>query len=188
MMMRLTQLLAVTAIAGACVATSAQAQFSFGLGGGATIPSGSISDRQNTGYNALATLQIGMPLMPVAFRIDAGYNGFGGKSFRNALNQAQEGTDSRIISGTANVIWNLLPASPIKPYAIGGAGLYDTKFDGTESTRKFGWNYGGGVKLSLSGAALFVEARVHNVNEAAFDVGGGRSTGRFIPVTVGIQF
>jgi opacity protein-like surface antigen len=186
--MRFRHLPATLALLSVVGATPAAAQLSFGLGGGATIPSGSVSDRQNTGYNGLATLQIGMPLMPVVFRIDAGYNGFGGKNFRDALGQAQEGTDARIISGTANLIWNLLPASPIKPYAIGGVGYYDTKFDGTESSREFGWNAGGGLKVSLTGAALFVEARVHNVNNAAFSVGGGRTTSRFIPVTVGIQF
>ena len=49
------------ALALAAAPAQAQAQVSFGLAGGATIPSGDLNDRQNLGYNGLATLQLGVP-------------------------------------------------------------------------------------------------------------------------------
>ncbi len=175
------------ALALALAAVPAQAQIAFGLAAGATTPSGSLNDRQDLGYNGLATLQLGMPVLPFQLRADLQYNSFGGRNFRNAFNQAVDGADTRVISGSINGVLSLLPG-PIKPYAIGGIGYYDTKLSGTESTRKVGYNYGGGVKFGLVGASIFVEARVHSIRNATVDVGNARSTARFIPVTVGIMF
>lgn len=181
-----------TAVAGlglafGAAAAPAQAQFAFGLAGGATIPSGSLNDTQNLGYNGLATVQLGVPTFPLQFRADLQYNSFGGKSFTNALNQAIDGDDARVISGSINAVFALLPG-PVKPYLIGGVGYYDTKFNGSESTRKVGYNYGAGVKFGLTGASIFVEGRLHQVNDAAFNVGGGRTSAKFIPITIGVMF
>ena len=174
-------------VALAMAAVPAQGQVAFGLAAGATTPSGSLNDRQHLGYNGLATVQLAVPLFPLQLRADLQYNSFGGKDFFSAANSAVKGTDARVISGSINGVFSFLPG-PIKPYAIGGIGYYDTKFGGNESTRKDGYNYGGGVKFGLTGASIFVEARMHQINDAAFNVSGGRTTARFIPVTVGIIF
>jgi opacity protein-like surface antigen len=179
--------LAAAGLAFVVAAVPVHAQLAFGLAGGATTPSGSLNDRQNLGYNGLATVQLGLPLLPFQLRADLQYNGFGGKDFGGAVTNAFNNADTRVISGSINGVLNLLPG-PIKPYVIGGVGYYDTQLQGTESTRKVGYNYGGGVKFGLTGASLFVEARMHQINDATFNVGGGRSTARFIPVTVGIMF
>lgn len=171
----------------AAAAAPAQGQVAFGLAAGATAPSGSLNDRSNLGYNGLVTLQLAVPLFPLQFRADLQYNSFGGKDFIGAANSALKGADARVISGTANAVLNLMPG-PIKPYLIGGIGYYDTKFAGTAATRKVGYNYGAGVKFGLTGASIFVEARLHEVKEAAFNVSGGRTTAKFIPVTIGIMF
>jgi opacity protein-like surface antigen len=171
----------------ALTAAPATAQVSFGLAGGATTPSGSLNDRQNLGYNGLATLQLGLPMLPFQVRADLQYNGFGGKNFGNAVTNAFNQADTRVISGSLNGVLNLLPG-PIKPYVIGGVGYYDTQLQGTESTRKVGYNYGGGVKFGLTGASLFVEARMHQINDATFSVGGARTTAKFIPITIGVMF
>ncbi|MDZ7631860.1 MAG: outer membrane beta-barrel protein [Gemmatimonadaceae bacterium] len=181
------RVLAGASIAIAAAAAPAQAQVAFGLAGGATLPSGDLNDRQNLGYNGLATLQLGLPTVPLQLRADLQYNSFGGKNFVDAFNTAVDGADTRVISGSINAVFNLL-TGPIKPYAIGGIGYYDTQLKGTESSRKVGYNYGGGVKFGLTGASIFVEARVHQVNESVFNVGAGRSTARFIPITIGIMF
>ncbi len=186
-MSKLLGTVAGLSLAIAAAAVPAQGQVAFGLAAGATAPSGSLNDRSNLGYNGLATLQLGVPMFPLQFRADLQYNSFGGKDFLNAFNVATKGTDARVISGSINGVLNLLPG-PIKPYVIGGVGYYDTKFDGNDATRKVGYNYGGGVKFGLTGASIFVEARVHEVKDAAFNVSGGRTTAKFIPVTVGIMF
>ena len=168
-------------------AAPAQGQFTFGLAGGATIPSGSLDDRQNLGFNGLATVQLGVPAFPFQLRADLQYNSFGGKRFSDALNQTINGNDTRVISGTLNGVFSPL-AGPVKPYLIGGVGYYDTQLTGTDATRKLGYNYGAGVKFGLTGASIFVEARMHQIPDATFGVGGNRTTARFIPVTVGIMF
>jgi len=168
-------------------AAPAEGQFAFGLAGGATIPSGSLNDRQNLGYNALATLQLGVPAFPLQFRADLQYNSFGGSSFSNAFSQAVAGSDARVISGSINGVFTVLPG-PVQPYLIGGVGYYDTRIGGSSSTRRAGFNYGGGVKVGLLGTSLFVEGRVHQVRNGAFDVAHSRTTGRFIPVNIGIMF
>lgn len=171
----------------AIAAAPAQGQVAFGLAGGATVPSGDLNDRQNLGYNGLATLQLAIPMFPVQFRADLQYNSFGGKSFTNALNQAVDGADTRVIGGSVNAVLNLLPG-PVKPYLIGGVGYYDTQLKGTDATRKMGYNYGAGVKFGMTGASIFVEARMHEIKDATFDVANGRSTAKFIPVSIGIMF
>ena len=171
----------------AMAAAPAQGQFAFGLAAGATTPSGSLNDRQNLGYNGLVTLQLGVPVFPLQLRADLQYNSFGGKNFGAAAQNAFNGADTRVIAGSLNGVFNITPG-PIKVYAIGGVGYYDTKLTGDESTRKVGYNYGGGVKFGLTGASIFVEARMHQIKDATFDVSGGRTTAKFIPITVGIMF
>ena len=171
-------------LAVALLATPAQAQqFNIGIAGGATGPSGSVNNRQDLGYNGMVSVQAGIPLIPFKLRADVQYNSFGGSNFSNAFTQATAGTDARVISGSVNAVIGLLPG-PIKPYLIGGVGYYDTKFDGNSSSRKMGYNYGAGVKL----AKLFVEARMHTVQNSSFDVANGRTTAKFIPVSVGFMF
>jgi len=165
------------------VAVPLQAQFSIGLAGGATTASGSINNRQDMGYNGLLAVQAGLPLIPFKIRADVQYNSFGGSSFTNAFSRATAGTDARVISGSINAVIGLLPG-PLKPYLIGGVGYYDTQFTGSGSTRKVGYNYGVGVKVTK----LFVEARMHTVQNSAFDVANGRTTARFIPINVGFMF
>jgi opacity protein-like surface antigen len=179
--------LAGIGVALAVAAAPAQAQLAFGLAGGASTPSGSLNDRQNLGYNGLATIQLGVPAFPLQFRADLQYNSFGGKNFTDSFNRAQNGSDTRVISGSLNAVFALLPG-PIKPYLIGGVGYYDTKLTGNQSSRKVGYNYGAGMKFGLTGASLFVEARVHQINNATFDVGNNLTTARFIPVTIGVMF
>lgn len=183
-MTRIRVFVAGLGVALAVAAAPVQAQIAFGIAGGATIPSGDLSDRQNLGYNGLATLQLAVPLFPIQFRADLQYNTFGGKK---SVSQVIAQTDTRVISGTINGVFNLLPG-PIKPYLIGGVGYYDTEVTGNASSRKVGYNYGAGVKFGLTRTSIFVEGRMHQVKDAAFNVGGGRTTAKFIPITVGIMF
>jgi opacity protein-like surface antigen len=186
-MSTLRSTLAGIGVALAVAAAPAHAQLAFGIAGGASLPSGSLNDRQDLGYNGLATVQLGVPTFPLQLRADLQYNSFGGKNFTDSFNRAQNGTDTRVISGSVNAVFALLPG-PIKPYVIGGVGYYDTQLKGTESTRKVGYNYGAGVKFGLTGASIFVEARMHQINDATFDVGNNRTSAKFIPITIGIMF
>lgn len=194
--MRSLRTLAVATLAAAALlARPAHAQVSLGLGGGYTSPSGDLGDFQKQGWNLLGTLQLGLPLMPVALRGDLQYNSLSGRDFDVSNSIRASAGEARIISATANAVWNIIPLGPVKPYLIGGAGYYSSNFSlddvsGTfaRDTRKFGYNYGVGVKVGLIGLSGFVEARMHNIPDGLDTGGGAVRTSRYIPITVGIFF
>lgn len=148
-----------------------------GIAAGAAIPIGDFANAYNTGYNGTVGLGLSSVGSPVGLRFEGMYNKFLGRSDIGA-NQP----DSRVIAGTANLVYSL-PGQGIRPYLIGGGGYYSLKVDLTnaQSVSKFGINGGIGAMFPLSGFNTYVEARVHNVFT---DV----SSTRFIPVTVGILF
>jgi hypothetical protein len=160
----------------------------FGIMGGATLPLSDFKKEQKTGWNAGALLTIGVPLVPVSFRVDGQWQQLDHKS---GLTQA---ANFRIIDGTANVVYTFGAALPTKFYLIGGVGIYNehVKFgdtDITQSATKFGLNGGVGFKFQLTGFATFIEARYHNVIHGE-DINGLGVTNslQFIPITVGITF
>jgi Outer membrane protein beta-barrel domain len=105
------------------------------------------------------------------------YNKFPGRS-----DVSPNQPDSRILGGTANLVYSL-PGQGIRPYLIGGGGYYGLKLDlpNAESINKFGLNGGIGAVFPLSGFNAYVEVRYHNV----FTEG---SSTQFVPVTFGILF
>ncbi len=162
----------------------------FGIMGGATFPLADLKDFNKTGWNAGALVSIGVPLVPVSFRVDGQWQQMNAKS----------GLDSpanlRIIDGTANIVYTLGAALPTKFYLIAGAGVYNERFKDPNSDlhvdgTKFGLNGGVGFKFQLTGFATFIEARYHNVFHGSAvgsaDDGSAKSL-QFVPVSVGITF
>jgi hypothetical protein len=166
----------------------------FGIMGGATFPLSDLKDVAKTGWNAGALVTIGVPLVPVSFRVDGQWQQMQGKDFDSGA--GVDRTDFRIIDGTANVVYTFGAALPTKFYLIGGLGVYnerakDQASDVTASSTKFGLNGGVGFKFQLTGFSTFIEARYHNVfhGEAIGDVGGSHAPSlQIIPITVGITF
>ena len=166
----------------------------FGIMGGATSPLGTFSDVAKTGWNAGVLMNIGVPLVPVSFRIDGQWQQLQGKNFNEGGGISHN--DWRIIDGTANVVYTFGAALPAKFYLIGGAGVYKVRvknddFDLNASSTKFGLNGGVGFKFQLTGFSTFIEARYHNVihGTAVGDVNDNHAeTLQFVPVSVGITF
>ena len=166
----------------------------FGIMGGATFPLSDLKNDAKTGWNAGALVNIGVPLVPVSFRVDGQWHQLQGKTF-DAGGFADR-TDFRIIDGTANVVYTFGAALPTKFYLIGGLGVYnerakDQLSDISASSTKFGLNGGIGFKFQLTGFATFIEARYHNVfkGTAIGDVNSDNAKSlQFIPVSVGITF
>ena len=140
-------------------------------------------------------VNIGVPLVPVSFRVDGQWQQLKGKDF-----DAGEGLithdDFRIIDGTANVVYTFGAALPTKFYLIGGAGVYNVRrknddLDLNENSTKFGLNGGVGFKFQLTGFSTFIEARYHNVFKGepvgAVDDSNAKSL-QFVPISVGITF
>ena len=172
--------LAVAAVALTANAAAAQSPikpFSFGVTGGASMPTGDFGDAASTGYNVGALLEVKPAAMPLSFRFEGGYQSFG----------FQDGVDGNmnILSGVANAAYRLPVGAMIRPYVIAGAGMYSMKAESnglsTDRENKLGVNGGLGLELPLTGISTFVEARYHNVFTE------GSSTTLF-PVTVGLRF
>jgi opacity protein-like surface antigen len=162
----------------------------FGIMGGATVPLSDFKNTQKTGWNAGALVSIGVPRVPVSFRIDGQWQQLDHKS------GVIDATNIRIIDGTANVVYTFGAALPTKFYLIGGLGVYNERaksqdVDVSQSATKFGLNAGVGFKFQLTGFATFVEARYHNVIHGTEigDTGSGNAKSlQFVPISVGITF
>ncbi len=187
-----------TMIAGSAAVASAQAvtssikPISFGISAGAAIPTGDFSNVANTGYNVTGTVAIGLPGLPFSLRGDAAFNSFGVKNDAHPAAGADY-ANARILGFTGNLVLPLpLQGTVLRPYLIGGAGLYNVRSSTSynsgglntnisQSDNKFGFNLGGGLTIPLSGFDTFIEARYHRVS-----TNGGSAA--FVPITFGVMF
>ena len=98
-----------------------------------------------------------------------------------------------LIGGTANIVLPLTQ-SVVKPYLIGGVGIYNRRVSqnvaGTvdefqslkdSQSRKVGYNGGVGLSIGGVGPSFFIEARYHSVATEPDKT-------RFVPVVVGFSF
>jgi hypothetical protein len=169
--MRIRIAAAAVAIALAAAAP-AHAQLGFRLGAGPSWPSGDISGHVDPGFNVLAGVALGMPLIPIGLRADLLYNHL----------VDPDGGAFRTFSLSGNGVLRM-PMGPLSPYLIGGLGFYNSVFTDHDdsASNNFGANIGAGAQLTLFGFGGFVEARLHHLfNEGA--------AVRFVPVTLGVIF
>lgn len=188
-------LAASVSIAGAQAATSLVKPISFGISGGAAVPTGDLSNGTsngssgvNTGYNVTGSLAFALPVIPFGIRADAAYNQFGTKNlvFPDFVNSGYYNSDVRALAFTANLVFPLrLQATVLRPYLIGGLGLYNVRTSpfgvGSSSQNNFGFNLGSGLTIPLTGFNTFIEARYHHANQ-------DRGSVSFVPITVGVMF
>jgi hypothetical protein len=96
----------------------------------------------------------------------------------------------RVFNGTTNAVYRLLAAkaTTIRPYLIGGLGVYNYQFV-TESDFPFhydastdlGLNVGAGADVLVGALGVFAEARYHSVYIRDDNV-------ELLPITVGVRF
>ncbi|MBA3556479.1 MAG: outer membrane beta-barrel protein [Gemmatimonadales bacterium] len=172
---------------GLAVVLSAQAAhaqgLSFGVGAGAVVPTGTMADANSTGWSAMAVARLKPPVAPIGFQVDAFYNRFG----------LESGIDghSRLIGATANALFAFPSVSPVRPYLLGGAGVYNAKasVEGSESATKVGVNAGAGFDFALGSAQLFADARFHAILNGSIDATtSDEATAYMIPITLGLRF
>jgi hypothetical protein len=177
------------ALAGALFAApsvSAQSA-SFSLGGGLSIPTGDYNTIAKLGWHAATSILLVHEGRPFALQIDANYAQFG--------LEAESPTGSfdvnqRFIYGTGNLVYRFQksPTGRLRPYVIGGIGVYNSKGTGRDaalfgntSATDVGVNLGTGFDYRVAGAALFLEARFHNIFSDPSDT-------QYVPVTAGLRF
>ena len=186
----MTAAVAGAVLVGWSVGAGAQALVSspvqFGIVGGTTVPVGNLDDIATSGWHAGVLMNIGLPLVPLGFRVDGVWHETGTKTFGDG-NSAK----ARIIAGTLDATYALGAVPILKPYLIGGVGVYNVKFTNTavphigsgdsESETRFGINAGIGLRVQLTGFSTFIEARWHDI----FTTGNSQ---QMIPLSVGITF
>jgi hypothetical protein len=177
-------LLLITLIGGASLPGTASAQKTYALGvaGGVAIPVGKLGDVVNSGYNATIALAIGEGESPIGVRLDGLYNHFNSQPDVLAPGAT---TKLRIVAGILNLIYTPAGATA-KPYIVVGAGLYNTRFEGSDAKAKnnLGYNGGVGITFGISSFAGFIETRYHSISRKAADGG----VIQFIPITLGVMF
>jgi hypothetical protein len=139
---------------------SAQRVMSVGISGGVSLPTGDLSDSQDMGYNIGAQLNFAPPALPVELIVDAAYHSFEGKEFVPKVG---------IFGVTGNAAY-IFPGLMIRPYVMGGLGMFFSKVDapGASSKSDFGFNVGGGLRFVLSGFNTFLQARAMFIDDSTF--------------------
>lgn len=168
------------AAAGAQNVTGYNKPFSFGVMGGAAVPTGDLSSGFNTGYNLTGMLGLNTPDLPVNFRINVGYSSFGPKTTINT-------GDAHVWEFSGNGTYTFPSAgASVQPYVTGGLGMYNTPNSAsgysTGSANHFGFNVGGGLTIPLSGMNAFVEARYIHAS------GDYNTSTAFVPIVFGLTF
>jgi hypothetical protein len=172
------KMLAVALFALVTPVAVSQAQLSFGIGAGASVPTGDTKPYTATGYHLMATAGIHPPLAPVGFRVDGMFHEFDAKP-------ATADTKIRVMGATANAVLSMPGAIVLSPYVIGGVGTYNYKVKTPTTSsdmNELGVNIGAGIKFGLAGFGAFGEVRYHAI------MNDGTDKIRFIPVTFGIMF
>jgi hypothetical protein len=178
------RIVSVVVAAGAALvlsAASAQAQVSFGVGGGLTLPLGDFGDVAKTGWHGLAN---------VGYDLPSGL-GLRGDFYYGQNNVDATGVDGKfkLAGGFGNVLYNFKTPGTVHPYVMGSVGFMNAKADlksggvsASDSETKIAFGGGGGIKFKVgSDANLFVEGRYITVNTSG-------SNTNFIPITVGVSF
>jgi opacity protein-like surface antigen len=173
----------VAALSLAAAPAHAQAPH-FGISAGASVPTGDFKDAADNGFNLNGLVDIGLPMAPIGFRGEVGWNQFDIKGGTN--------DKWRIFNGTANVVLTPSTIMPAKPYLIAGIGAYNVRASGenidllfgeSQSETRVGFNGGVGFKAGLGGLGAFLEARYVSISGK-----NGDSALNYVPVTFGITF
>ena len=197
--LRIFAAVGVAIMAAASPASAQKAGLGFGGSIGATVPNGDFGDGVKTGLVANGFVGLG-----------TGRFGLRGELFwsRSDLDNAvirrvgeavlpSDGVGNvtgkvDLIGASANLVLPLTQ-SPIRPYLIGGVGVYNRRVSqdvgGTieefrslrDEQTNVGYNGGIGIAFGGLGPSFFIEARYHSV-------GTTPEKTRFVPVVVGFTF
>lgn len=171
------------AIVTAPAALEAQSPLRFGLAAGATVPTGNFADIVEWGYHASGSVTGKPMLSPVGLRGEVMWNRFTEKDFVLAPGVTEPGQDLDVLAGIVNAEIGMSGIG-VKPYFIGGLGMYRLSGENTESETKFGFNVGAGLDFGLAGFSAFAEARFHSIQADNF----GNGSVNIVPLTFGVRF
>jgi hypothetical protein len=159
---------------GASPAAAQRARLSLGAGG--MKPSGDYATADNTGWQLMGAIELGVPRSPLAIRIDGMY----GQTTHPGGSLLSGGT--KLSGGTADAVYRIgAPMVPVHLYVLAGLGYYkaDLVSGGSETKPAFGG--GAGLSLGVGPMKVFGEARYMTVRTNGSPL-------NFFPVSVGLTF
>ncbi len=164
--------LAFAALVLSTSSANAQKTLSLGVSGGLSVPTGQFADFQASGFHVGGHLNLAPASLPIQILVDGTYHSFDGN-----LDLATPISVSYF--GVAGNVAYVFPGASMRPYLMGGVGMYFGKADvpGAESESEFGFNAGGGLRFVLSGLSTFLQVRANFVGDNTF-----------IPISFGILF
>lgn len=178
-MRRATLAVLIAITVGSATNAAAQRSYHLGIAAGGSVPVGILANDYAPGVSGLLTISMGPPDAPMGVRFDYQYDGFQGKTIDGSKVE-----NIHVNSLTANLVVPFR-VGYVKPYLIGGAGMYPLRLPGaTKRENDWGENVGGGIGFGLPGTNLgaFLEVRYHDVNRPK------ASAYHFVPITFGILF
>ena len=162
---------------------------SWSAGAGVSMPTGDLSDGAGTGFHVQGASAYRRAKWPITLRGELAYHHFGTKDFtmpgtRPNTTVSYTGKSSSI-AGAVDASYALPMGRRMKPYLLGGPGIYSNRSEitrtGAEPTTvsdtKVGLNLGGGMNFAFLGRNAYLEARYHHVDQAAW-----------VPISFGIRF
>lgn len=143
-------------------------------GGGLSTPMGDFSDGANVGYHGRVGLQLGLPTMPLAGRVEAEYHSFGQPEGATGKFNVLNGSLSAVLS---------LEGTGLTPYFLAGVGLHRVSVDLggiSGSNNEPGFHGGFGVNIGALGFGGFAEFRVVQISTEGASM-------RYYPISVGFR-
>jgi hypothetical protein len=167
---------AMLLMAGAKAAT-AQLPVSYRVATGIAAPVGDLAAIVRPGQELAAMIGIGT-VHRSRFLVEATYRSFSGRSGLPGL---------RVQALTGNVLVALTGGGKVQPYAVGGAGVYHSRFSGpgSQAENDLGASAGLGMSIGRHRIRAFTEIRFENIFSGANDNDDSR---RLVPVTAGLAF
>jgi len=175
---------------GAQRAKAHSSSFGWSAGAGMSVPTGDLSTGAANGFHVQGTSSYHRLGWPIDVRAELAYNHFGEKDYTVAGARPGQTISytgkSSMIGGSVDASYALNTIGRMRPYLLGGPGVYNTRAEvtragtttpTTSSETKVGLNVGGGMNFSLMGRRAYLEARYHHADQAAW-----------IPITFGIRF
>ena len=140
-----------------CAAVSARAQqvipgAQVGGAAGISIPTGHLGEVYSAGFNLSGLVQLRTPEEAVGVRAEALWEQFGHKD------SAPNAGTKDAVAFALNAMY-FVPGYAIRPYFIGGMGLYHVSGQGNHP----GFNFGLGMDIPMTGLSAHFEARLHRV-------------------------
>jgi opacity protein-like surface antigen len=159
------------------VAAAQMAEPRFGVKAGIALPTGDFGDVAGLGLHLGG--HFSLPLQNAfSLRLDAEYATYGGEDNTGLDNVS-------LFGGMANLVYRMQTQSELKPYFLGGVGMYNARFEatggGSASEADFAFNVGVGYDFKLGGSQLFTELRYLSVQT------DGGATG-MMPIVLGLRF